>query len=125
MRARRGEARGCISRAFALVVVAWACAATLARGLKEKDFKTCETSSFCARLRDAYAGRGEARGDDAVVTGSDGNGESSETEDAEAVKARGEAAARARWIGGEDRASAREAKTAEKFIEFDGFGAAK
>ena len=35
------------------------------------------------------------------------------------------AAARARWIGGEDHASAREAKTAEKFIEFDVFGASK
>ena len=125
MRARRREARGSISRAFALVVVAWACAATLARGFKEKDFKTCETSSFCARLRDAYAGRGEARGDDAVVKGSDGNEESSATDDAEAVKARGEAAARARWIGGEDHASAREAETAEKFIEFDVFGASK
>ena len=103
-RASRGGARLYLS-VFALVVVAAGVRGDARAGSKRRILRSAQTSSFFgARLGTLHAER-EARGDDAVVKGSDGNEESS-TDDAEAVKARGEAAARARWIGGEDHASA-------------------
>ena len=74
-RRRRGGARNVIGVKVSIVICS-ALALLFARGahaFKAQDFKTCATSSFCARTREAYAngsrGEGVVVGEDAFVVG--------------------------------------------------------